>query len=202
MRLQYPASPLEIEIVLKYSYEFPGAESRVRKAFGQEVSRVCKNLSQSADWRLEGVTVGDPDFQWGRKSLAVQPNEIHYTQAQIVQDPAISGLMQQSVGKLGFAQAQCAVALPEEATVLSMRLLNQVFERVNLREGRQGNEDYDATSEDKERVCGGSETAAVVIQEYLRKRNVQVSLILRLKGLFLYTGGGVLFRVEWCIRRL
>ena len=181
--------PLEIEVVLKYSYDIAAAETRARKSFGYELSRCANHLSTAPEWKLNSVTI--PHLQAkkskkkGRRGLNHEDSDDEdddekndkvtnlsvYTSTEL-DDRGADLNMQVMAGKHCFASIECAAMFPDHATGRESELLEMVSKIVSTpKKVTEDDPSYDRTVDDTERVFG-EDTACAAIQRYMREQKV------------------------------
>lgn len=179
--------PIELEVVLKYSYELASAETRCRKSFGYELSRCCSYLSTAAEWKLNTVTIphlsDHKRGQEGRRNSLFHDDddderdtdlasETVYTSEEL-EDRGADLNMQVMAGKHSFAVLNCAVLFPDHATGREEELLDMVSKIVSTpRVVTDEQPDYDRTGTDIDRVFADENSACGAIQRYMRERKV------------------------------
>ena len=182
--LYHLPEPLEIEVVIKYSYDIPAAEARARKSFGYELSRCSNHLSTAPEWKLNKVTI--PHVQAAKKDRRrggsdhddydsddddKGTNSSEYTSGEL-NDRGADLNMQVMAAKHCYASIECVALFPDHATGRESELLEMVSKIVSTpRKVTDENPNYDRTVDEMERVFG-EDTAASAIQRYLREQKV------------------------------
>ena len=183
--LDYPPTPVEIEVVLRYNCEFLAAEPRARKSFGAEVSKSIHFLASGTDWRVTSVAVAHAAGQTTYDEDGLyNPKRLVFTRKQIIEDRDYDTSMQIAAGKFGFVSVDCAVAIPEPkqppkdgpaaagraTSVITMALLTQAFEKVIQRFDLEGKEGYDPCANDRQRACASDNSVNSILQEHMKKK--------------------------------
>jgi hypothetical protein len=195
--MEYPVSPLEIEVVLKYNCELSSAEQHARKSFGTELSKSVHFLSTGADWRVRNVEIF-PNISDSRKHrLSYHDKKYVFNRQQIIEDRDYDAVMQSVASKFGFACIDCSVCLPEfkdglhhplqdtlddtktdsNGKVLTLSLLSQALEASVKTANIDGVHNYDPCTSDRERCSGVFGTASTKIQDYIRKKGYPRSFV-------------------------
>ena len=182
--------PLELEVVLKYSYEMASMESRCRKSFGYELSRCCSYLSRAAEWKLNTVTIphlnADSEREKQARNTSVDDDdderdkdyatETVYTSEELA-DRGANLNMQVMAGKHTFAVLNCAVLFPDHATGRENELLDMVSKLVSTpRPVTEELPHEDRTATEHDRIFADEVSACGAIQRYLERAKRSPSL--------------------------
>ena len=113
--IEYPVTPLEIEVVLKYDCDFAAAESRARKSFGMEISKCVHFMASCAEWRVSNIAVAQKagDTTCESDGCPRSTGKLVFTGQQIIEYRDYDTSMQAAASKFGFVSLECAVAMPE-----------------------------------------------------------------------------------------
>ena len=167
---------LELEVVVRVVYDFPGAEARLRRVFGYELSKCCRQLITADEWKLNQVFINYKESE-GR-GLGMEKNtNVSFDGTELQDDSKVDAAMAAAAGRSGFAVIHCAVLFPEKHTVEKNGLVDVVAAMIAKRiEQNKGDSDSDPTAEEKERIAAtydGVPTIASSVQKYMLKNNIK-----------------------------
>jgi len=158
------AGTIELEVVIRITYEHIGLEDAVSKTFAAEVNRCCQHMNLLPEWHLTTVAVTDSTSSASYADPSVDPrqaNDIEYSGQQVCSDQFANMKMQAAVAKSGTAVLKCGLELAEHKDRPSLDSLILLFEDIlssleptNSKGGKRGgqgggsgeNEDYFETS--------------------------------------------------------